>query len=70
MFDILLFYLFLCNVCIIIEYVNKWGNDLNLSDRCFLVNIERMCMIRNEFGYYFEFFILDLEFEKKWKNIF
>lgn len=69
-FDISLLYLLLRNVCTITEHMNKWGNDPNPGDRCLSANIERIRIIRNEYGHCSEFSISDSEFEKKWKDIF
>lgn len=60
----MLLYFFLCNICLIILYVNGWGNDFCLFDRSVLVNIEWICLKRNEYGYSLKFYIIEKEFKK------
>lgn len=61
----LLYFLF-CNVFNILLYINRWGNVFCIGDRSVLVNIEKFCLIRNEFGYSLEIFILEIDFNNKW----
>lgn len=61
----LLYFLF-CNLFNILLYINNWGNVFSFRDRSVLVNIERICLIRNEFGYSLEIFILEIDFNNKW----
>lgn len=68
-FDIFLFYIILCNICQVLDYKEGWGNVLLLIDRSVFVNIERIWLIRNEYGYSFEFLVLDIEFKRRWQDI-
>lgn len=61
----LLYFLF-CNIFNILLYINRWGNVFSFRDRSVLVNIEKICLIRNEFGYSLEIFILEIDFNNKW----
>lgn len=65
-FDIMLLYFLFCNIFNILLYINKWGNVFSFRDRSVLVNIEKICLIRNEFGYSLEIFILEIDFNNKW----
>lgn len=70
-FDILLLYLLLRNICSIQPHRNGWGNVPLPGDRSLSANIERIRIIRNEYCVYISNFSLsDIEFERKWTNIF
>lgn len=61
--DILVFYIFLWNICNILKYKNGWGKFLKKGDKSIVVCIEK---IRNErnliFGYLIVGVIEDNEF--------
>lgn len=69
-FDITLLYYLLRNVCSIPQHINLWGNVPNQVDRSMPANIERMRILRNEYGHTTDFFLSDSDFEQKWKDIF
>lgn len=65
-FDIILFYIFLCNLLIFLLFLNGWGNDLDKNDRSVFVNIERICLERNKYGYKFDIYLIDIVFNEKY----
>lgn len=69
-FDITLLYFCLRNLCSIPGHIKKWGNDPSLMDRSLSANIERIRILRNDYGHATNFFLSDADFEQKWKNIF
>lgn len=69
-FDITLLYYLLRNVCSIPQHTNLWGNVPSQVDRSVSANIERMRILRNEYGHTTDFFLSDSDFEQKWKDIF
>lgn len=69
-FDITLLYFCLRNLCSIPAHGKKWGNDPSLVDRSLSANIERIRILRNDYGHATNYFLSDADFEQKWKNIF
>lgn len=69
-FDITLLYFLLRNLCSFTPHINQWGNDPKPGDRSESANIERMRLLRNEFGHSSEISIKDTDFNKKWQELF
>lgn len=69
-FDITLLYFLLRNLCSFTPHINQWGNDPKPRDRSESANIERMRLLRNEFGHSSEISIKDTDFNKKWQELF
>lgn len=62
-FDIILFYFVLRNLCNFKCYLIGWGRDLDLNDWIVLVNIDRICLLKNIYKLYkLGIDILDLDF--------
>nr|XP_034320275.1 uncharacterized protein LOC105346459 isoform X9 [Crassostrea gigas]XP_034320276.1 uncharacterized protein LOC105346459 isoform X9 [Crassostrea gigas]XP_034320277.1 uncharacterized protein LOC105346459 isoform X9 [Crassostrea gigas] len=68
-FDVTLLYFLLRNMCSIQPHSNTWGNNPNPGDRSVSGNIERIRLIRNEYGHNTERSISDTDFKKKYKYI-
>nr|XP_034320280.1 uncharacterized protein LOC105342216 isoform X1 [Crassostrea gigas]XP_034320282.1 uncharacterized protein LOC105342216 isoform X1 [Crassostrea gigas]XP_034320283.1 uncharacterized protein LOC105342216 isoform X1 [Crassostrea gigas] len=68
-FDVTLLYFLLRNMCSIQPHSNKWGNNPKSGDRSVSGNIERIRLIRNEYGHNSERFISDTDFKIKYKYI-
>uniref|UniRef100_K1PPT3 Ankyrin-1 n=1 Tax=Magallana gigas TaxID=29159 RepID=K1PPT3_MAGGI len=68
-FDVTLLYFLLRNMCSIQPHSNKWGNNPQPGDRSVSGNIERIRLIRNEYGHYSERSISDIDFKIKYKYI-
>lgn len=68
-FDITLLYTVLRNICHIPEHKNGWGNVPLPTDRSVSANLERIRLIRNEYGHSSEFSLSDIEFKRKWQDI-
>lgn len=68
-FDISLLYIILRNICQIPEHKNRWGNVPLPTDRSVSANIERIRIIRNEYGHSSEFSVSNIEFKRKWQHI-
>lgn len=47
-FDISLFYMFLWYLVLFFFFGNGWGREFDFFDRSVLVNIERICLMRNK----------------------
>lgn len=69
-FDITLLYFLLRNISTIPQHFNKWGNDPQPTDRSVSANIERIRLIRNEYGHISNILIPDKEFKSKWQHVF
>lgn len=68
-FDISLLYTILRYICGIHEHKNGWGDVPLPTDRIVSANIERIRLIRNEYGHSAEFSLSDIEFKRKWQDI-
>lgn len=68
-FDITLLYTVLRNICHIPEHKNRWGNVPLPTDRSVSANLERIRLIRNEYGHSSKFSLSDIEFKRKWQDI-
>nr|XP_034320285.1 uncharacterized protein LOC105342216 isoform X3 [Crassostrea gigas] len=68
-FDVTLLYFLLRNMCSIQPHSNKWGNNPKSGDRSVSGNIERIRLIRNEYGHNSERSISDIDFKIKYKYI-
>uniref|UniRef100_A0A8W8HKP6 DZIP3-like HEPN domain-containing protein n=1 Tax=Magallana gigas TaxID=29159 RepID=A0A8W8HKP6_MAGGI len=68
-FDVTLLYFLLRNMCSIQPHSNKWGNNPHPGDRSVSGNIERIRLIRNEYGHNSERSISDIDFKIKYKYI-
>lgn len=69
-FDITLLYFLLRNISKIPSHTNQWGNIPSPGDKSVSANIERIRLIRNEFGHSSEISISDTDFNNKWQGIF
>lgn len=69
-FDITLLYFLLRNVSNIPPHTNRWGNVPCSGDRSVSANIEKLRLIRNEFGHSSEISISETDFNNKWQDIF
>lgn len=69
-FDITLLYFLLRNISNIPPHTNKWGNVPSSRDRSVSANIEKIRLIRNEFGHSSEISISETDFNNKWQEIF
>lgn len=69
-FDISLLYYLLSNMCSIREHDNHWGHVPNSEDRCVSANIERIRILRVEYGHASNRSLSDEDFNQKWKYIF
>lgn len=69
-FDITLLYFCLRNLCSIPAHKKKWGNDPSVVDRSLSANIERIRILRNDYGHATIYCLSDADFEQRWKNIF
>lgn len=69
-FDITLLYFLLRNISGIPQHRNGWGNDPSPTDRSVSANVERIRVLRNNYGHSTKFVISDKEFEDKWRDIF
>lgn len=69
-FDITLLYFLLRNLSNIPPHTNNWGNVPSSRDRSVSANIERIRLIRNEFGHSSEISISETDFNNKWQEIF
>lgn len=68
-FDVTLLYFLLRNMCSIQPHSNKWGNNPHPGDKSLSGNIERIRLIRNEYGHNSERSISDTDFKIKYKYI-
>lgn len=68
-FDITLLYFLLRNIVQIKPHSNKWGSHPCLSDRSLSANIERIRLIRNEYGHTSKISISDTDFHKRCNEI-
>ncbi|XP_052691399.1 uncharacterized protein LOC128169278 [Crassostrea angulata] len=68
-FDVTLLYFLLRNMCSIKPHSNKWGNNPHHGDKSVSGNIERIRLIRNEYGHNSERSISDKDFKIKYKYI-
>ncbi|XP_052691383.1 uncharacterized protein LOC128169265 [Crassostrea angulata] len=68
-FDVTLLYFLLRNMCSIQPHSNTWGNNPQPGDRGVSGNIERIRLIRNEYGHNSERSISDIDFKIKYKYI-
>ena len=68
-FDVTLLYFLLRNMCSIQPHSNKWGNNPHPGDRGVSANIERIRLIRNEYGHNSETSISDTDFKQKYQYI-
>nr|XP_034320582.1 uncharacterized protein LOC117687709 [Crassostrea gigas] len=68
-FDVTLLYFLLRNMCSIQPHSNKWGNNPQSGDRSVSGNIERIRLIRNEYGHHSERSISDTDFKIKYQYI-
>lgn len=57
-------------MCSIREHENHWGYFPNSKDRCVAANIERIRILRVEYGYASNRTLSDEDFNEKWKHIF
>lgn len=69
-FDITLLYLLLRNMCLIPQHTKQWGNEPDSGDRGVSANIERIRLMRNEYGHSSDTSISDTNFNVKWQNMF
>lgn len=69
-FDITLLYFLLRNISNIPSHTNQWGNIPISGDTSLSANIEKIRLIRNEFGHSSAISISDTDFNRKWKDIF
>lgn len=69
-FDITLLYFLLRNLSNIPPHTNNWGNVPSSRDRSVSANIEKIRLIRNEFGHSSEISISETDFNNKWQEIF
>lgn len=68
-FDISLLYIILRNICQVPDHKEGWGNVPLPTDRSVSANIERIRLIRNEYGHSSEFSVSDTEFKRRWQDI-
>lgn len=68
-YDLTLLYFLLRNMCSIQPHSNNWGNNPSSVDKSVSANIERIRMIRNEYGQNLERSISDTNFDKKCQDI-
>lgn len=68
-FDVTLLYFLLRNMCSIQPHSNKWGNNPNPGDKSVSANIERIRLIRNEYGHNSERSMSDTDFNIKYQYI-
>lgn len=68
-FDVTLLYFLLRNMCSIQPHSNKWGKNPRAGDRSVSANIERIRLLRNEYGHNSETSISDTDFIKKYQYI-
>lgn len=69
-FDISLLYFLLRNLCSIPPHTKQWGNNPRPGDRSVSANIERIRLIRNEYGHNSEFSISVNNFNDIWQEMF
>lgn len=69
-FDITLLYTLIRNVSAIPQHLNSWGNDPEPGDRSVSANIERIRLIRNQYGHSSDTSLTDKAFNKKYQDIF
>lgn len=67
--DVTLLYFLLRNMCSIQPHSNKWGNNPNPGDKSVSANIERVRLIRNDYGHNSETYISDTDFNIKYQDI-
>lgn len=68
-FDVTLLYFLLRNVCSIQPHSNNWGKNPSHGDKSVSANIERVRLIRNEYGHNSETSISDTDFKQKYQDI-
>lgn len=68
-FDVTLMYFLLRNMCSIQPHSNKWGKNPRAGDRSVSANIERIRLIRNEYGHNSETSMSDTDFNNKYQGI-
>lgn len=69
-FDITLLYTLIRNVSAIPQHLNNWGNDPKPGDRSVSANVERIRLIRNQYGHSSATSLTDISFNKKCQDIF
>lgn len=68
-FDVTLLYFLLRNMSSIQPHSNNWGNNPSLGDKSVSANIERIRLIRNEYGHNSERSTSDADFNIKYQYI-
>lgn len=68
-FDVTLLYFLLRNMCSIQPHSNKWGKNPRAGDGSVSANIERIRLLRNEYGHNSETSISDTNFIKNYQYI-
>ncbi|XP_052694536.1 uncharacterized protein LOC128172866 [Crassostrea angulata] len=68
-FDVTLLYFLLRNMCSIQPHSNKWGKNPRAGDGSVSANIERIRLLRNEYGHNSETSISDTDFIKNYQYI-
>lgn len=69
-FDISLIYFLLRNTCSIPPHTEGWGKPPDPSDKSLSANVERIRILRNEWGHSTDSSLSDSDFKQSWKNIF
>lgn len=69
-FDITLLYFLLRNICSIPPHKKQWGNEPDPLDKSVSANIERIRLIRNQYGHTSEITISNKDFNMKCQQIF
>lgn len=69
-FDITMLYFLLRNVCSIPPHANQWGKEPIQKDRSVSANIERIRLIRNEYGHFTQYSLSDVKFQQTWRILF
>lgn len=57
-------------MCLIPQHTKQWGNEPDSGDRSVSANIERIRLMRNEYGHSSDTSISDTNFNVKWQNMF
>lgn len=68
-FDITLLYTLIRNVSAIPQHLNNWGNDPQPGDRSVSANVERIRLIRNQYGHSSDISLTDTAFNDKCQDI-
>lgn len=69
-FDITLLYTLIRNVSAIPQHLSNWGNHPQSGDRSVSANVERIRLIRNEYGHSSAISLTYIAFNKKCQDIF